>query len=159
ASAGAGGQQPRCVFSGSLSVQLATTLIEPGSERVPANVMKEGAATQTSLMDRYEQSDFFDEMFLPTREPRAHYQQLHAQLRDMTADAFNERRRYADVSFLYQGITFTVYGQKKEGIERIFPFDLIPRIIRAAEWSHLERGLTQRVTALNQFLFDIYHEQ
>ncbi len=74
----------------------------------------------------------------------------------MTAD---ERRGYADVSFLYQGITFTVYGQKIQGIERIFPFDLIPRIIPAAEWVHLEKGLTQRVTALNQFLFDIYHDQ
>ena len=110
-------------------------------------------------MGRYEVSDFFDEMFLPTGEPRPHYEQLHKRLVDMTADAFNERRGYADISFLYQGITFTVYGQKTEGIERIFPFDLIPRIIPAGEWDLLERGLTQRVTALNQFLFDIYHDQ
>jgi len=117
------------------------------------------ARAQPGLMDRYDVSDFFDEMFLPSREPRPHYQQLHERLLEMTAEAFNERRGYADVSFLYQGITFTVYGQKTEGIERIFPFDLIPRIIPDAEWSHLERGLVQRVTALNQFLFDIYHAQ
>ena len=112
-----------------------------------------------SLMDRYEVSDFFDEMFFPTGEPREHYRLLHARLSGMAAEAFNERRGYADVSFLYQGITFTVYSQKAEGIERIFPFDLIPRIIPASEWALVERGLTQRVTALNQFLFDIYHDQ
>jgi uncharacterized circularly permuted ATP-grasp superfamily protein len=123
--------------------------------------MTEPAAfpTQPGLLDRYDVSDFFDEMFLPEGSPRPHYEELSNYLKTMTAEAFDERRGYADISFLYQGITFTVYGQKTEGIERIFPFDLIPRIIPAAEWSQLERGLTQRVTALNQFLFDIYHEQ
>jgi uncharacterized circularly permuted ATP-grasp superfamily protein len=116
-------------------------------------------STQPGLMHRYDASDFFDEMFLPTGEPRAHYQQLHDRLRLMSSEAFDERRGWADISFLYQGITFTVYGQKTEGIERIFPFDLIPRIIPADEWSLVERGLTQRVTALNLFLADIYHEQ
>ncbi|HEY0726070.1 MAG TPA: hypothetical protein VGD41_19180, partial [Pyrinomonadaceae bacterium] len=60
------------------------------------------------MLDRYEVSDFFDEMFLPTGKPREHYQLLHARLADMAAEAFNERRANADVSFLYQGITFTV---------------------------------------------------
>jgi uncharacterized circularly permuted ATP-grasp superfamily protein len=114
---------------------------------------------QASLMDRYEVSDFFDEMFLPSGDPRMHYRELHDRLVGMSAEAFDERRGHADVSFLYQGITFTVYSQKAEGIERIFPFDLIPRIIPASEWSFVERGLTQRVTALNQFLYDIYHDQ
>lgn len=113
----------------------------------------------SGLLERYDVSDFFDEMFQVDGLPRTHYAQLHNRLRTMTAEAFNERRGHADISFLYQGITFTVYGQKTEGIERIFPFDLIPRIIPPAEWSHLERGLTQRVTALNQFLYDIYHDQ
>src|SRR5205085_4074862 len=63
-----------------------------------------------------------------------------------------------DIQFLYQGITFTVYSAQ-EGIERIFPFDLIPRIIPQAEWSVLERGLTQRVVALNHFIHDVYHDQ
>jgi uncharacterized circularly permuted ATP-grasp superfamily protein len=76
----------------------------------------------------------------------------------MTAADFSRRRQAADAAFLYQGITFTVYGQD-QGIERIFPFDLVPRIIPAAEWRRLEEGLTQRVTALNLFLNDIYHEQ
>ena len=72
-------------------------------------------------MARYEVSNFFDEMFWASGEPRAHYRELYARLLDMSADAFNERRSSADVSFLYQGITFTVYSQKAEGIERIFP--------------------------------------
>ena len=84
-------------------------------------------------MERYEVSDFFDEMFFPTGEPREHYRLLHARLSGMAAETFNERRGQADVSFLYQRITFTIYSQKAEGIERIFPFDLIPRIIPASE--------------------------
>ena len=63
----------------------------------------------------------------------------------------------ADQSFFNQGITFTVYGNDK-GTERIFPHDLLPRIITAAEWETIERGLTQRITALNLFLKDVYHE-
>ena len=69
-----------------------------------------------------------------------------------------DHRRVADAAFLYQGITFTVYGQN-EGIERIFPFDLVPRVIPHNEWQLIENGLTQRVTALNMFLNDVYHEQ
>ena len=57
-----------------------------------------------------------------------------------------------------QGITFTVYGNDK-GTERIFPHDLLPRIITATEWERIERGLTQRITALNLFLKDVYHEE
>ncbi|NMB88036.1 MAG: circularly permuted type 2 ATP-grasp protein [Chloroflexi bacterium] len=97
-------------------------------------------------------------MFASEGRSRSHYQVLHTQLSGMTADDFAERRKVADATFLYQGITFTVYG-KEEGIERIFPFDLVPRIIPHDEWQHLERGLVQRVTALNLFLDDVYHEQ
>jgi uncharacterized circularly permuted ATP-grasp superfamily protein len=63
-----------------------------------------------------------------------------------------------DLAFLRQGVTFNVYGDSR-GTERIFPFDLVPRIIPATEWEYLERGLIQRITALNLFLHDIYHEQ
>lgn len=117
------------------------------------------AATQPVLTDRYEVGEFFDEMFAQSNEPRPHYRRLHELLTEMTEEAFNESRGNADISFLYQGITFTVYSQQDKGIERIFPFDLIPRIIPRAEWMELERGLIQRVTALNHFLHDIYHDQ
>jgi len=114
-----------------------------------------------TFFDRYETGlpdQFFDEMFVRPGEPREHYRVLFDQLRQLNRDTFDERRRAADVQFLYQGITFTVYNAQ-EGIERIFPFDLIPRIITNSEWRTLERGLTQRVTALNLFIHDVYHEQ
>ncbi|MGH7179643.1 MAG: circularly permuted type 2 ATP-grasp protein, partial [Tepidisphaeraceae bacterium] len=68
-----------------------------------------------------------------------------------------KRQQAADASFLQQGITFTVYGAE-EGTEKIFPYDVLPRLVTAAEWDTLERGLTQRITALNLFLRDVYHE-
>ncbi len=113
-----------------------------------------------TFFDQYDTGlpdQFFDEMFVGS-EPRAHYKALFDHLRDLTRETFEERRRAADIQFLYQGITFTVYNEQ-EGIERIFPFDLIPRIITNTEWHMLERGLTQRVTALNKFVYDVYHEQ
>ena len=64
----------------------------------------------------------------------------------------------ADLSFLLQGITFTVYSDGR-GTERLFPFDLIPRILPQSEWEHIERGLSQRVMALNLFLQDVYGQQ
>ncbi|MGE0104168.1 MAG: circularly permuted type 2 ATP-grasp protein [Blastocatellales bacterium] len=112
-----------------------------------------------SMAKGYEVGDFFDEMFERDGVPRRHYRDLYERLCELTETSFEDRRKRADISFLYQGITFTVYSQKDEGIERIFPFDLIPRIIPFPEWDYLERGLTQRVTALNLFLSDIYHEQ
>ncbi|MCL5996169.1 MAG: circularly permuted type 2 ATP-grasp protein [Chloroflexi bacterium] len=116
------------------------------------------AIDQPIVTADYDVGTFFDEMFEAPGMPRPHYKVLFDHLSTLTADTYNERRRAADISFLYQGITFTVYGQQ-EGIERIFPFDLIPRIISHAEWDHLSRGLTQRVTTLNLFLHDVYHQQ
>jgi len=110
------------------------------------------------LSNPYDPAPFYDEMFLAPGKPRPHYRVLRDQLYTMTAEIFAERRRVADAAFLYQGITFTVYGQE-QGIERIFPFDLVPRIIPHAEWGHIEKGVAQRVQALNLFLHDIYHEQ
>src|SRR5687768_11693094 len=106
----------------------------------------------------YELDGFFDEMFAAPGEPRPHCRALYEKLSSLRVSDMNERCRAADISFLYQGITFTVYSEE-EGIERIFPFDLIPRIIPRLEWETIERGLTQRVTALNHFLHDVYHTQ
>ncbi len=115
-------------------------------------------STVPLLQGEYQLNEFFDEMFAAPQEPRAHYQTLHERLSKLNVAEFNARCRAADISFLYQGITFTVYNES-EGIERIFPFDLIPRIIPQSEWEVLERGLTQRVVALNYFLSDVYHDQ
>src|SRR6266700_7686861 len=99
----------------------------------------------------------FDEMREPSGELRAPYRALAETLARLPREELQRRKQSADLSFLNQGITFTVYGHD-EGTERIFPYDLLPRLITSAEWSHIERGLTQRVTALNLFLRDIYHE-
>ena len=92
------------------------------------------------------------------RMVRAHYQRLARRFSEMEDGEFDRKRLLAEKSYLNQGITFTVYSGD-EGTERIFPFDLIPRIIPASEWEHIERGLIQRLMALNLFLHDVYHEQ
>ncbi len=99
----------------------------------------------------------YDEMFCAPGIPRDFYQALHRMLVSLPAHELRKSQQAADLTFLHEGITFTVYGSK-EGTERIFPNDLIPRIIPASEWAKIEKGLTQRLTALNLFLRDIYHE-
>jgi uncharacterized circularly permuted ATP-grasp superfamily protein len=96
-------------------------------------------------------------MFSAHDVARTHYQALQRTLLRLDPEELRRSQQAADLTFLQEGITFTVYGSK-EGTERIFPNDLIPRIIPAHEWAQIERGLTQRLTALNLFLRDIYHE-
>jgi len=114
--------------------------------------------TVFSLLDGYDPGRFFDEMFAKAGEPRAHYRKMHARIAAMGPGELDERREAADVSFLLQGITFAVYSDGR-GTERLFPFDLIPRIIPRSEWDRVERGLAQRVIALNLFLQDVYGPQ
>src|ERR1700757_146601 len=105
----------------------------------------------------YEFNGAYDEMFSAVDHPRKQYRPLHNLLLTLDAEELRRSKHEADQSFFNQGITFTVYGNDK-GTERIFPNDLLPRIITAAEWERIERGLTQRITALNLFLKDVYHE-
>jgi uncharacterized circularly permuted ATP-grasp superfamily protein len=100
----------------------------------------------------------YDEMYRTQGEARDHYGALAQWLRSMPPSLVEEKRREADLLFHRVGITFAVYGDD-EGAERLIPFDTIPRIIPQSEWSELERGIKQRVTALNRFLHDIYHDQ
>ena len=99
----------------------------------------------------------FDEMREPDGEVRPHYRALAETLARLPEEELQRRKQSAELSFLTQGITFTVYG-RDEGTERIFPYDLLPRLITAAEWERIERGLTQRITALNLFLRDVYSD-
>jgi len=112
----------------------------------------------------------FDEMVakLPygdlanSSQVREHYQAYAQWLAGQSAETMAHRREEAEMIFRRVGITFAVYGEKDEdgsGTERLIPFDLIPRIIPAHEWKSMEKGLVQRVTALNRFIHDVYHEQ
>jgi uncharacterized circularly permuted ATP-grasp superfamily protein len=102
---------------------------------------------------------FFNEMFDEGgAKTRAHYQGFDRWLSEQPADIVARKRVEADLMFRRVGITFAVYGSEA-GTERLIPFDIIPRIIPAAEWETLQQGLRQRVQALNLFIHDIYHEQ
>lgn len=112
------------------------------------------------LFAEYRENGFYDEMFDKHGVPRAHYQGVYDQLAAMSVSEFEARRKRADLTFLQQGITFTVYGGESGGsTERIFPFDLVPRIITARKWARIEAGLKQRIRALNLFLQDVYADQ
>ncbi len=113
-----------------------------------------------SLFERYDAcpNRFFDEVLAPDGKPRGHYDKMVHRFGQFSLDDIRTRRQIVNIFFRNQGITFTVYGVE-EGIERIFPFDLIPRIIPSHEWEVIERGLIQRITALNEFLADIYSNQ
>ena len=111
------------------------------------------------VFDRdYALDGFFDEMMAAPERPRPHYRRYLDWMRRMPPKDFADKEQAVQLAFLKQGITFNVYGDS-QGTERIFPFDLVPRIIPADEWAKLEAGLAQRITALNLFLHDIYHEQ
>lgn len=104
----------------------------------------------------------FDEMHAAGAVVREHYRGYDHWLAQQPRDAMRSRREEAEMIFRRVGITFAVYGAKDEdgsGTERLIPFDLIPRVIPAQEWSEMEKGLAQRVTALNRFIHDVYHEQ
>lgn len=120
--------------------------------------MNAAAALPPNLFDGYDPGPYYDEMFEAPGKPRPHYALLFQRLAGMQAAQFQEHRHLADLAFLIQGITFTVYSDGR-GTERLFPFDLIPRILPHAEWQHIERGLSQRVIALNLFLQDVYGPQ
>ncbi len=101
---------------------------------------------------------FYDEMLTSEGGVRPHYAFYDQWLQSIDPEIIRQRSREADTLFHRVGITFTVYGED-ESRERLIPFDILPRIIPADEWAQMEKGLKQRVTALNMFLHDIYHDQ
>ena len=100
----------------------------------------------------------YDEMYDAAHAPRSHYVPYAEWLASMSPEQMAGKRAEADLIFRRIGITFSVYGEEG-GTERLIPSDVVPRIIAAEEWERLERGLVQRVTAINRFLADIYHGQ
>lgn len=109
-------------------------------------------------MDKRGGTDFFDEMFEPDGQARSAYCNYSDWLAGEEIAGLRKKSREAEAFFRRTGITFNVYGQQ-EAAERLIPFDIVPRIISASEWRRLERGIEQRVRAINSFLYDIYHRQ
>jgi uncharacterized circularly permuted ATP-grasp superfamily protein len=106
----------------------------------------------------YDPGDFYDELFVDKGLPRPESIPLIERINSLPEGELLRRQEAAQIAFFKMGITFNVYGDG-QGTERIFPFDIIPRILAAHEWDYLERGLKQRIQALNLFLSDIYHDQ
>jgi uncharacterized circularly permuted ATP-grasp superfamily protein len=130
------------------------------------------AAARTSRIDRLSDSlltdgaagyrppaGCFDEVFGPDGLPRPHAVSLAAELRDLGPELLSAAGRRRDAIFVQQGITFDATGEDGPVKDRPFPLDLVPRILPAAEWAHIKRGLAQRIRALNRFIDDVYHER
>jgi uncharacterized circularly permuted ATP-grasp superfamily protein len=100
----------------------------------------------------------YDEMFLNSDNYRNHYSNFINNFSKESLENLNKKEELAKKLFMSQGITFTVYDSG-EGIEKIFPFDIIPRIITSTEWNFIEKGIKQRLKALNLFLKDVYSNQ
>src|SRR5690348_14780876 len=115
------------------------------------------SAALDTLFGDYPLDRAFDEMRTGDGEVRSHYRALVETLAGLPQHELQRCKQSAELSLLTQGITFTVYG-REEGTERIFPYDLVPRLVTSREWDRIERGLTQRITALNLFLRDIYSD-
>ena len=108
--------------------------------------------------DSYQTGNFYDELFRPDETPREEFRLLVERINSLPAGELLRRQRVAERDLMHMGITFNVYGDER-GQERIFPFDLVPRLVTSQEWDWLERGLQQRVRALNLFIDDVYHDQ
>lgn len=122
--------------------------------------MENSAIAPESLFQSYTtDSALLDEVFGGNGQLREHYQRVYADFSRLSLQEFKDLYEYAKKSSFEQGITFNVYSDNAQGVERIFPFDLFPRIILPQEWDTIERGLTQRNYALNLFLQDIYNDK
>ncbi|KAM3096194.1 circularly permuted type 2 ATP-grasp protein [Phormidesmis sp. 146-35] len=109
-------------------------------------------------LDDYEPGDFYDELFITKGQPRPEAVPLINRINSLTIAELQRRQQAAQIALFKMGVTFNVYSDN-EGTERIFPFDIIPRVLSGQDWVKLEKGLKQRIYALNQFLRDIYGEQ
>ena len=109
-------------------------------------------------LDSYNPGDFYDELFIAKCQPRPESQPLIEKINSLSDGELQQRQQAARIALFKMGVTFNVYGDDR-GTERIFPFDIIPRIVAAREWAMLERGLKQRIHALNLFIADIYDQQ
>jgi uncharacterized circularly permuted ATP-grasp superfamily protein len=110
------------------------------------------------LQPQYAVAHHYDELYLPDGKPRPHYEALAKTLGRLGREEILARVQDVNTALLQRGVTFTVYADS-EGTERVFPFDIIPRILTAEEWARIERGIQQRVRAINAFIYDVYHSE
>lgn len=112
------------------------------------------------ILDAYiHETTHFDEVFTDSKEPREHYRSIVERFNQFSLADYERINNEVKTAFFNQGITFAVYSDDKKPDERIFPFDLFPRIIPNKEWMQLETGVIQRNKAINLFLHDIYHKK
>jgi len=112
----------------------------------------------TGLLDHYDPGGFYCEVFGGSKHPVSHTRTVRERLQGMSLADLRRRAQAAERELYNLGVTFTVYTSREQ-IDRILPFDVIPRILSSSEWQTIERGVIQRVTALNLFIQDVYHEQ
>ena len=112
----------------------------------------------TGLFANYDQRGFYCEMFGSAERPAEHTAEIRARLDRMNVSSLRRRAAASERELFNLGITFTVYSEK-DAIDRILPFDVIPRVLSREDWSHIEAGCIQRITAINLFLHDVYHGQ
>ena len=135
-------------------------LFTPSARQVQSQRSNGQSQMQSNLplFTNYHRHDSaWDELFSATGQPQNNGRLLE-RLGELLPGEFQQRRSSADLVFVNQGITFSVYSDRR-GVEKIFPFDLIPRPVAAAEWTVMEAGLVQRIQALNLFLHDVYHDR
>src|SRR5688500_15160122 len=117
-------------------------------------------AEQRALFEGYSPlAGAFDEFVAADGQPHPAVAAVVRRLDELGRDEFRRRKKLADATFLRGGVTFSVYSGDAAATERIFPFDLIPRVVAAKEWEPVRRGLEQRISALNLFLADVYGDQ
>jgi uncharacterized circularly permuted ATP-grasp superfamily protein len=108
--------------------------------------------------DGYDPEQFYDELFHAVGQPREQGRVLVQRINALAPGDLRQRQLAIERALMRMGVTFAVYGDK-QGTEKIWPFDIVPRIVSAIEWSHIEAGLRQRIQALNLFVNDVYHDQ
>ena len=138
-------------------MSFSTKFIHLEKQKSAKEVRQSGMKAGDLINSYYVDSQTWDEMYEGT-SVRDRYRGIVEYLENLSIDELNKKDELAHRLFMSQGITFTVYSSG-EGIEKIFPFDIIPRIITAAEWKYIEEGIKQRLRALNLFIKDIYNEQ
>lgn len=132
---------------------------QTSSSRRIVGIEDSSAIRQQSIFHSYKPLEHaWDDLVGWDGKPHSHCAKLVEEISKLTSNEFQDKRSAADFAFVTQGITFSVYSDCR-GVEKIFPFDLVPRLVEKKEWHRLEIGLKQRTKALNLFLFDVYHDQ